>query len=93
MGNWTDLRMIVIAAAFLAIGFIAAEQMTSVSAAASVAAQDCPPGNIDGASGTTLVTVDRVTWVVTVRDKKIWRVPFDRTGDRIQIPPWVILAE
>ena len=93
MGKWTDVRSIVIAVAFLAIGFLAAERMTPAVAASPREAQEMRGDSFAGTTGTTIVKTDRDVYVILVRDRKIYRIGMGKGGEQNQILPWAILAD
>ena len=94
MGKRTYLGTIVIAAAFLAIGFLAADRMTSASAAAPAALeQDLRGDSFAGTSGTTVIRSDRETFIIIVREKRVYKLPLGKGGDNNSTVPWVILAD
>ncbi len=94
MNRWMDLKTVLIAAAFAAIGFFAAERMQPAAAAPLQQATDPSISSFSGASGTTTVVFDREKargYVIVVRDGKLWRVAIDAASGAAR--PWVTLSD
>jgi len=85
-----DWRTLVLAIAFLAIGFLVAERMTPASAAPAPRPAPDYGQAFSGTTGTVVVEENKTTYVIIVRDSKLWRVPVGASGSQ---RPWVNLAE
>ncbi len=94
MSRWFDLRIVVVAVAFLAIGFLAADRMTTAAAADPAApAQDLRGDSFSGSTGTTVVRSDREAFIIVVRDRRVYKLPLSRGGENTQVVPWLILTD
>ncbi len=72
-----DLRSLLIAVAFFAIGFLVADRMSRVEASAP-AAQEAAAPSFSGADGAVVMKVNGVPNLVIVRGTKVWKI--DPTG-------------
>ncbi len=85
-----DFRSVLVAIAFVALGFLAAERMGAAHAAPAQAGSANDVGSFAGTNGAITVFDGKQWWVVVVRDERIYKVPL---ADR-QSPsrPWSELA-
>jgi len=74
-----DFRSVLLAGAFLALGFLIADRMTRADAAPAPAAQDAPQ-SFSGTDGAVVMKVNGVPTLILVRGAKLWRVDPSATG-------------
>jgi hypothetical protein len=86
MSRWMDLRSVLLAGAFFALGFLVADRMTHVSANTSPALQDSNGAAYSGADG----AIAAKSQILIFRGHKIYLVDPARGGTQ---RPWGDLAE
>ncbi len=84
-----DFRSVLLALAFAAIGFLAADRMSA--AQARPAPLPAPAAGDPGFSGTSGAMAIGVDWVVIVRDNKVYKLNIGKGGDNNRERPWAML--
>ena len=86
MSRWMDLRSVLIAGAFFALGFLVADRMTHVSASPSATLQDSNGAAYSGTDG----AIAAKSPILIFRGHKIYRVDPAQGGPH---RPWGDLTE
>jgi hypothetical protein len=86
MSRWMDLRSVLLAGAFFALGFLVADRMTHVSASPTAALQDSNGAAYSGTDG----AIAAKSQILIIRGHKIYLVDPARGGPQ---RPWGDLVE
>ena len=75
-----DVRTVLLAGAFFALGFLVADRMTRVEAVTAAATQESTTPSFSGTDGAVVMKVNGVPNLIIVRGPKLWRVDPSGTG-------------
>lgn len=92
MKNWMDLKSLLVAVAFFAVGFLAADRMTPAAAAPMQATSDTGAAAFAGTSGAFTVFTEGRWYVIVVKDGKVWRMAAN-AGSVGATRPWTTLTD